>query len=258
MKVKHEVVALINLFNICAFISYKQSLIFTWCPFFLHNRTYIIHISSAIVQCLICLFIPYQKRPRGQTKTKIFALAAIVHSQNKTSAQALSLKDGTILLIDVFSAFRCSYSILQIWKRRKNEVSFFATKWSCPSNFYVTSQIEFAFPRFESISCFLPESIFKNPPTKIDLFCVPKSRITTFSLRRFCSSKNEKKWPHNLCCLQKSMYSSTLSISKPPSFFVQGNLEKSLSFTQYYPPPRCKKRNPFRIKSFFSHYRCAF
>ena len=105
-----------------------------WCSF-LHNGTYI--ISYRTIVCLICLFIPYQKRPRGQTKTKIFALAAIVHSQNKTSAQALSLKDGTILLIDVFSAFRCSYSILQIWKRRKNEVSFFATKWSCPSNFYV-------------------------------------------------------------------------------------------------------------------------
>ena len=89
MKVKHEVVALINLFNICAFISYKQSLRLG--ALFLHNRTYIIQcISSAIVQCLICLFIPYQKRPRGQTKTKIFALAAIVHSQNKTSAQALS------------------------------------------------------------------------------------------------------------------------------------------------------------------------
>ena len=168
---------------------------------------------------------PLSKKAARSDKNKniCFGSNCALSKQNKTSAQALSLKDGTILLIDVFSAFRCSYSILQIWKRRKNEVSFFATKWSCPSNFTFTSQIEFAFPRFESISCFFPESIFKNPPTKIDLFCVPKSRITTFSLRRFCSSKNEKKWPHNLCCLQKSMYTAAPFPfqNRPPFLFKE-------------------------------------
>ena len=81
---------------------------------------------------------PLSKKAARSDKNKniCFGSNCALSKQNKTSAQALSLKDGTILLIDVFSAFRCSYSILQIWKRRKNEVSFFATKWSCPSNFY--------------------------------------------------------------------------------------------------------------------------
>ena len=88
--------------------------------------------------------------------------------------------------------------------------------------FTFTSQIEFAFPRFESISCFLPESIFKNPPTKIDLFCVPKSRITTFSLRRFCFLRKMKRNDHTTFVVYKSQcIAAPFSFQNRPPFLFE-------------------------------------
>ena len=104
----------------------------------------------------------------------------------------------------------------------KNEVSFFATKWSCPSNFTFTSQIEFAFPRFESISCFLPESIFKNPPTKIDLFCVyPKAALRLFLCVDFVLRKMKRN-DHTTCVVYKSQCTAAAPFSfqnRPPFLF---------------------------------------
>ena len=110
----------------------------TWCPFFHNRTTYIYHLLSCISMSYLPIH-PLSKKAARSDKNKniCFGSNCALSKQNKTSAQALSLKDGTILLIDVFSAFRCSYSILQIWKRWKKWGLLFCHKMELSIQFYV-------------------------------------------------------------------------------------------------------------------------